>query len=225
MGHYQHRGAQLIDPLQQHHDLQGAAGVQVPGGLIGDDHIGVVHQRPGNGHALLLPAGELTGIAVRLLVQPHQLEDIGDAPLQIPAGGPNGPHGKGQIFVHSFLIDQAEILKDDPQSPAHQGHLAGADIIQTVPVDHQLPLGQGDLAGDQLDHGGLSGPGGAHQKDKLSIINAEIDPLQGLGPVVVLFVDIDKSYHVCISSPVSFSCDAREVPPLPAGFPRKYVQH
>ena len=158
----------------------------------------------GNGHALLLPAGELAGIAVRLLIQPHQLEDIGNAPLQVPAGGPDGPHGEGQIFVHSFLVNQAEILKDDPQRPAHQGHLAGADIVQTVPVDHQLSLGQGDLAGDQLDDGGLSRPGWTHQKDKFPVIDTQINPLQGLGSVIILFINIDKSYHVCISSPVSF---------------------
>ena len=44
VGHHQHGGAQLVDPLQQHHDLQRALGVQIAGGLIGHNDLGIVHQ-------------------------------------------------------------------------------------------------------------------------------------------------------------------------------------
>ena len=46
------------------------------------------------------------------------------------------------------------------------------------------------LAGDQLDNGGLTGAGGAHQKDEFAVLNGEGDPPNGLGPVVVLHLHI-----------------------------------
>ena len=119
-------GTQLVDALQQHHDLQGSLGVQVPRGLVGDDHAGVVDQSPGDGHPLLLAAGELPRILVRLLLQPHQLQHIGDAPAHLPGGGADGPHGKGQVLIHRLLLNQPEVLENDAQRPAHIGHLSWA---------------------------------------------------------------------------------------------------
>ena len=39
------------------HHLVGALGVQVGGGLVRQHNGGIVYERPGDGHALLLPAG------------------------------------------------------------------------------------------------------------------------------------------------------------------------
>lgn len=82
-----------------------------------------------------------------------------------------------------------------PSSAAHQRHLLGADVAHAVSVDHEFALGQGDLTGNQLNDGRLSRARWAYQKDKFTIVNAHIDPLQGLGSVVVFFVDVNKTYH------------------------------
>ena len=195
MGDHQHGGAQLVDALQQHHNLQGALGVQVAGGLVGNNHAGVVHQRPGDSHPLLLAAGELAGEAVALLVQPHQLEHIGDAPAQLPVGGPDGPHGEGQIFIYRLFLNQTEVLKDDAQGAAHERDLPGGDGVQIKAVYHHPALGGGDLRGNQLNQRGLPGAGGSHQKDELPVVDAYINPFQRLGAVVVFFMYINKAYH------------------------------
>ena len=49
---------------KQRHDLQAGLGVQVAGGLVGQNDRRAVDQRPGNGHALALAAGELIGLVV-----------------------------------------------------------------------------------------------------------------------------------------------------------------
>lgn len=46
-----------IEPLEDCHDLDAGSGVQGSGGFIGEDDAGVVHQRPRDGHALLLTSG------------------------------------------------------------------------------------------------------------------------------------------------------------------------
>ena len=60
-------------------------GVEVAGRLVGQDDVGVVDQRPGDGHALLLAAGELRGPVVEPVAQADQPGDL-DRPLLRPRG-------------------------------------------------------------------------------------------------------------------------------------------
>ena len=48
-----------VEGAQQFHDLVAALGVEVAGGLVGQQHGGLGDDGPGDGHALLLAAGEL----------------------------------------------------------------------------------------------------------------------------------------------------------------------
>ena len=51
-------------------------GVEVAGGLIGEQDGGIIDQGPGNGHPLLLPAGELRRFVVQAIPQPYPLEQV-----------------------------------------------------------------------------------------------------------------------------------------------------
>ena len=42
--------------LKQHQHLEARTGIEITGRLVGQDHRGIVHERPGNGHALHLAA-------------------------------------------------------------------------------------------------------------------------------------------------------------------------
>ena len=145
-----------------------------------------------------MAAGQLPRILVRLLLQPHQLQHIGDAPAQLPGGGADGPHGKGQVLIHRLFLNEPEVLENDAQRPPHVGHLSRTDVVHVVAVHHQPPLCGGDLPGDQLDDGGLPGAGWPHQKDELPVVDPHGDPFQRLGPVVVFFIYIDEPYHVSL---------------------------
>jgi len=48
-----------VELLKQRHDLRAALGVQVSGGLVRQKDGGIIDERPGNGHPLLLTAGHL----------------------------------------------------------------------------------------------------------------------------------------------------------------------
>src|SRR3989442_3099267 len=51
--------ALLVQPLEHAHDLFAGLGVEVAGRLVGQQNRGRINQRPRNGYALSLPAGEL----------------------------------------------------------------------------------------------------------------------------------------------------------------------
>ena len=50
--------------VKEGHDLQAGLGVQVAGGLVGEDDGGLVDQSPSDGDALPLAAGEFVGLVV-----------------------------------------------------------------------------------------------------------------------------------------------------------------
>ena len=50
-----------VERFEHLHDFFAGGRVQVAGRLVGQDHVRVVDQRPGDGHALLLAAGKLEG--------------------------------------------------------------------------------------------------------------------------------------------------------------------
>ena len=57
--------------VEERHDLEAGFGVEVAGGLVGQDDGGAVDQRAGDGDALALAAGELVGLVVHAGFEAH----------------------------------------------------------------------------------------------------------------------------------------------------------
>ena len=47
-----------------------------PGRLVGEDKVGIVHERACYGHTALLAAGKLGRIRIDLVAEPHGMEEI-----------------------------------------------------------------------------------------------------------------------------------------------------
>ncbi len=75
VGHQDDRDALLhVQSLEDAHDLGAGLGIQVAGRLVGQDDARLVDQRPRDGDALLLPAGQLVGPMVDAVAQPYRLQ-------------------------------------------------------------------------------------------------------------------------------------------------------
>lgn len=172
-----HRRAELVDALEQAHDLQRARGVQIARRLVGDDGAGVVDERTRNGHALLFAAGELVGITVGLFLKSDELKHIGDALFDLARRRTDGAHGEAQVLVDRFLLDQAEVLEDDADGAAQQRDLPLGNVRQAEAVDGDLTRRRHDLAGEQLDDRRLAAAARADQKDELPILDAKRNAL------------------------------------------------
>ena len=99
------------------------------------------------------------------------------------------------------IFDEPEVLIDHPHPPAEQRNAAGLDVAQVEAVDDCAASGDGFLGGEQFQDGGLAGAGGADQEDELPVVHQEGDAFDGVGAVVVYFIDVGKAYH-------SLSCDS-----------------
>ena len=112
----------LAGPLQKGDDLLAGFGIQVAGGLVGQDNGRFGSQGPGDGHPLLLPPGQLVGHAVQFFLQAKQGDDffqepfVGTFPVQL--------HGQNNVFIGTENRDQIIILKNKTNSlPAEDGEV------------------------------------------------------------------------------------------------------
>ena len=196
VGDHQHRDARLADFFQQLHHLQAQLGVDVAGGLVCDDQLGRVDQRPGHRHPLLFAARQIVGVAVGLVPQVDQLQHIGHTLVDLFFGDVGHVHGKGHVLVDGHAGDQAEVLEDDPHLPAYVGDLVFFQGGNVVAVDIHLALGGQDLAQDQLEQGGFARARVPQQKDELAGFCLEVDVLQGqAAALLVLHGHVLKIYH------------------------------
>ena len=103
----------------------------------------------------------------------------GDAPTARMASARLCPHG--------LIADQAEVLEDHADRPAHIGDLFFSDAAHGKAVDHHAAGGGHHLTGHQLDDGGLTGAGGPHQKDEFSVVHGKETPFNARVPLSYTF--------------------------------------
>ena len=93
----------LVQVLQQGQDGGGGGGIQGGGGFVTQQDLGVRGQGPGDGHPLLLSAGELGGIGIRFLPQAHQVQQLQGPLSGLGSGGTAELHGEADVFQHRPL--------------------------------------------------------------------------------------------------------------------------
>ena len=97
--------------------LQPQPGVQVAQRLVQQQNLGLLHQRPGNGHPLLLAAGELSGPALEIVLDLHEAGG-----LLRPLPGLLLFHLRVQqrehdVLLHRHVRVQGIVLKDQADAP------------------------------------------------------------------------------------------------------------
>ena len=103
--------AVVEDSAEDARDLlaDGGAQVRVERGerLVQEQDLGFDRERPREGHALLLAAGELVGVAALQARQPDHLEQLADPLPSCRAGQP-----EGDVRLHREVRKQAALLGD-----------------------------------------------------------------------------------------------------------------
>jgi hypothetical protein len=177
--HHGHPGfpAQLVDEL---HQFGAGGGVQIPGRLVEQEDAGLVHQRPGDGHPLLLATGELQGAVLGTIGQPH-LRQAGQGPLPARGAVQCRIVVKGQFHVAqgAHPVQQVKFLEHEPQCAAAEGGQGGivepAHVI--APDQHLAGIGLIETAED-MQQGRLSGARGSDDGDVVTVVNGQIHPAQ-----------------------------------------------
>ena len=180
MGDDHHGDAQpLVDVLDQLQDVLGGLGVQSRGGLVAEQDFGVRGQGTGDGDALLLSAGELGRIGVRLVGQADDLQQLLGLLLGIGGLHAGDLHGKTDIFQTSPLHEQVELLKDHADGTALLDELLGGHNAQVLAVNDHLTGGGTLQQVDAAHQGGLTRAAHAHDAVDVTIVDGDVHIMQG----------------------------------------------
>src|SRR5213083_2874247 len=112
MGHLDDRGPFPIQFLEKLHDLSALFGMQVPGGLIGQQQTRTSNNRPSHSYQLLETAREPAGINVLASDHADAIQHVGHQRLafrlsDVPIGKRNF-----EILRHCEIVEQMELLEN-----------------------------------------------------------------------------------------------------------------
>ena len=197
MGHH-HHGHVLLRQLPDHiQHFTGELRVQSGGGLVEKQHFRGQSQGAGDGHPLLLSAGELVRVIVQLVSQTHPAQKllalcldlrvqclfvplISFTALRLELGR------QGHVFQRGILGEQIEILKHQAEMEPVAPDLRLAEGLAVRGVKNGLPVYR-DQAGaghfqkvQAAEQGGLAAAGGADHGQGLSSVHGEANPLEDL---------------------------------------------
>jgi len=159
----------LLEPLEEAAGLQPQPRVQVGQGLVEQEHLGPVGDRPGQGDPLLLAAGQLAGPALHGRLQLQAGPGFGGGAVALGLGHPLDLERVGDVVGHRHVRVQGVVLEHHGHVPAARGdpgHVAAADLDGAG--------GRGLEPGDGAQQGGLAAAGRAEQGEELPVVDAQV---------------------------------------------------
>ncbi len=166
------------DPLLQRLelDLQRPAelGVQRAERLVEQQHGRVEHQRPGQGHPLLLPAGQLAGPALGERAEMDQVDGLPHPGLQLLLGQLPVTQAEGHIVEHGEKREQRVALEHRVDVPLVGRNHRHVDVVEQYPAGRRLLE-----PGDQPQRGRLAAARGTEQREELPAGHGQVDLVDG----------------------------------------------
>jgi len=168
------RRAFPVELLEQVHDGLALAGVEVAGGLVGQEELGVGDDGPRDADQLLLPAGELAGEQVLLAHDAEAVQRVADH--RRPLGRLDVPIGERhiQVLVDRQRVEQVEALKHEADVLLIQRQpLFGLELVDRLieevvlaaPITIQHP--------EDIQQRGLARRRRPHDSDKLAFLDLQ----------------------------------------------------
>ena len=177
----------LLDPLEL--DLHVLAQLQIQGAqrLVQQQHLGLVHQGPCDGHPLLLAAGERVRLSVFKALETHDFQHLQDPGADLLFGKADGPLAGGIPGIWNPFEPQAEsnIFKDVQMWKKgvllkHGIDLApvGGNVINPHTVEQDVSRRGGREAADNAQRGGFTAPAGSEQCEEFLVVDIQIDVIE-----------------------------------------------
>ena len=208
-------GGNLLDLLLNHQDGDAAAGqlvhgaehflaalrVQLGGGFVQHQDVGVHDQHAGDGHALHLAARKVKGVAVAVLPDVQQFEGFLGAAVHLLPGDAQVLHSEGNFLI-DVVLGAGKLVEGVLKDKAHLaaqfrdgGGLGGQVLDQdTAAIGALVELGHQTDQG--LAQGAFARAVLTDNADELALLDREAQPVQGqrLGVGVAVF-EVFHSNH------------------------------
>ncbi len=181
VGDQEHGDARCVELLEHLQNFDARVRIQIARRLVGQEQRRLVHQRPCDRYALLLPAGHLRRHVLDPIAESHAVQELACALLRF---GRSAVHGR-VIQRHEHVVDrggprqQVEALKDEPElGRAHQRPLVRRQAAHVLAVEPILARGGPIEAAQDVHERAFAGPRSAHQGDHLAALDRYRHALQ-----------------------------------------------
>src|SRR3990172_913384 len=185
-----------VDVLEQPEHVLSALRVQVAGGFVREKHLRFVHERPGDGHALLLPARELGRGKVPFVLHANLFQRLVRPALDLSVGGSDHLERKRYVFRHGFVLEEFVVLENEPHVPPEVRDARWTEPEGVHPLNDDLTFIGPFRAEEYLEERGFSRAAQACHEDELPLVNGKADFAQG-GDAFVVFahaVELDHAF-------------------------------
>jgi hypothetical protein len=139
-------------------------------GLVEQQHGRAVDERAGERDALLLAAGELARLALRLGREADALELLADAAADLGARDALALEPEGDVLLHREVGEERVALEDRVRRPLERRQPGDVDA-----VDEDAPLGRLLEAGDHPQRRRLAAAARAEQREELAAGDVEVE--------------------------------------------------
>ncbi|SCF62815.1 hypothetical protein GA0115280_10416 [Streptomyces sp. Cmuel-A718b] len=189
----------LVEVAQQLEDGAGGLGVERGGRLVGEQHLGVAREGAGYAHALLLAAGELSGVGLRLVGQADQVQQLLGLAGAGLAGDAEDLQRQFDVVQDGAGVQQVEVLEDHADAGACPAQLgarppAAAGEGGEVLAGHCHGAGGGAFQEvDAADEGGLAGAALSDDAVDLAFADVQVDAVECGDLTVARLVDLREA--------------------------------
>ena len=148
--------------------------------LVAQKHLGIGGQGAGDGHALLLTAGELRRVGARLVRQAHQGQQLPGAGLGLGAGYVAELQGQHDVLQTGALHQQVEALKDHRDAVAYLPQFLLAHGTQVAAVQQHAALRGALQHVDAAYQRALAGAAHANDAVNVSVVDGQVHMPEGV---------------------------------------------
>ena len=188
------------DVLQNLHHLLAVLAIERRRRLVANDQLRVMHQRPRDGHALLLSAGKHVRPMMHPLAEPDRLQHLRRFLLGDGSGRALDTQRHAHVLDAIQRRDQIVLLENE--TDVRRAKLRAGLLVQAVErrIEHlHLAAIRAERAGDDAEQRRLAAPGRADQHEQLAHARLEVHFLEHLGAALAL---AESFVH-----PAGFDCD------------------
>ena len=171
-------GAGAVDGVQHLHDAQRRSRVEVAGGLVGQQDLRMVHVGAGDGHALLLAAGQLVRVVAFLAGQTDRLQHLRHQGANRGAAGADHLQREGHVLPDRLVVEQLVVLEHEADRPPVLRHLTVGQTAQVVAGHADLAVRRLLLAQEQAQQRGLARARCTHQKHEVAAFHVQRDVVE-----------------------------------------------
>jgi hypothetical protein len=174
---------ELADEVEH---LADELGIERGGDLVEQQRARAAGQSAGDGDALLLAAREPVGWIVLAAGEPEAGEQLARGRLRFGArDAERMPRREHDVLEHAQMREQVERLEDHPEPPA-VGDRVAAGLGDHLAVEQHVAVVDLLEPVDAAQQRRLARAGRADQRDRLVLLDGEVDPAQHLAVPVGL---------------------------------------